>query len=247
MTCLQHGRQQRRNHQLRLTTKDAGAGCVGSSTSSNPLLVRLYVAYLDNEDAAAFIKAVSQRYTTATLQRLSERGQRLTRRAAVMAIGFVAGYEANATLGRCMHDNDRGVRLLAENGIRQLWCRDGSDVQRQTLQIIVRLNVSEQFDEAIQLASQLIDDAPWFAEAWNQRAIAYFHLGRYDDSANDCHQTLELNPYHFGAAVGMAHCYLEMHDAVAALECFRRAIKLNPDLEGVRVQIDYLERSLEES
>ena len=83
--------------------------------------------------------------------------------------------------------------------------------------------------------------------AWNQRAIAYFHLRRCDESANDCHQTLELNPYHFGAADGMAHCYLEMNDAFAALECFRRALRLNPDMEGVRVQVEYLQRSLEGS
>ena len=44
----------------------------------------------------------------------------------------------------------------------------------------------------------------------------------------------------------MAHCYLELGDGFAALECFRRALKLNPDMEGVRAQVQYLERSLEE-
>lgn len=72
-----------------------------------------------------------------------------------------------------------------------------------------------------------------------------YYLERYDDSANDCHQALEINPYHFGAAVGMAHCYLELTDAFAALDCFRRALRLNPDLEGVRSQVQYLEKSLE--
>jgi hypothetical protein len=43
----------------------------------------------------------------------------------------------------------------------------------------------------------------------------------------------------------MGHCYLEMDDPFAALECFRRAVKLNPDLEDVRAQIDYLQRTLE--
>jgi tetratricopeptide (TPR) repeat protein len=43
----------------------------------------------------------------------------------------------------------------------------------------------------------------------------------------------------------MAHSYLEMEDPFAALECFRRALALNPDLEEVRVQISYLERTLE--
>ena len=48
-----------------------------------------------------------------------------------------------------------------------------------------------------------------------------------------------------GAAVGLGHCYLELSDAVGALEAFRRALRMNPDMEGIRAQIQYLERSLE--
>lgn len=215
------------------------------SKSTTPRLIKFYYAYLNDEDAAKFIKSVSGHYTIATLQRLAKFGSHVVRRAGTLALGFIGGYESNAAMGRALHDPDRGVRLLAENCIRQLWCRDGSEPQVHALRAIMRLNTAEQFEEAIDRAEELIEEAPWFAEAWNQRAIAYFHLGRYDDSANDCHQTLELNPYHFGAAVGMAHCYLEMNDAVAALECFRRALNLNPDMEGVRAQVEYLERSLE--
>jgi len=81
--------------------------------------------------------------------------------------------------------------------------------------------------------------------AWNQRAIACFELDLFEDAANDCQQTLELNAYHFAAAAGMAHCYLELNDAFAALECFRRALRINPDLEGIRAQVAYLQRTLE--
>ena len=162
-------------------------------------------------------------------------------------IGFLGSYESNAVIGRALTDSDRGVRMLAENGIRELWCRDGSNAQRQKLQVILRMNASRQFDEAVQLSTEMIDEAPWFAELWNQRAIAYFHLQNFEESANDCHQTLELNPYHFGAACGMAYCYLELSDAMAALECFHRALKLNPSMEGVRAQAQFVQRSLEES
>lgn len=215
--------------------------------SRAPLLIKFYRRYLNDENSASFVTSVCRHYTTATLQRLAGLGDRATRRAATMAIGFAGGYESNATLGRALRDPDRAVRLLAENGIRQIWCRDGNELQRETLQLIIRLNRSRQYEHALRQATRLIDEAPWFAEAWNQRAIAYFHLQRCDESANDCHQTLELNPYHFGAAIGMAHCYLEINDAFAALECFRRALRLNPDMEGVRVQVEYLQRSLEGS
>jgi len=199
------------------------------------------------EDSAAFIKAVSQHYTTATFERLAESGSPISRRAAVLALGFLGGYESNATMGRALGDTDRGVRMLAENGIRQVWCRGGNEVQRQQLGVVIRLNSSQQYEEAIVKATELIEQAPWFAEAWNQRAIAHYAMERFDESVRDCHQTLEINPYHFGAAAGMGQCYLEQGRAAAALESFRRALRLNPSLEGVRAQVAYLQRTLEES
>lgn len=218
---------------------------MGSAKHRTPLLDRLYHQYLEDEDSAAFIHGVAQRYTTCTLERLATAGERITRRAAVLALGYIGQYESNAVLGTSLHDDDRGVRILAENGIRELWCRAGTEAQRQRLSIIVRLNASQQYEQAILQASELIEQAPWFAEAWNQRAIGYYQSGQYERSANDCHQALELNPYHFGAAVGMGHCYLELSDGFAALECFRRAVKLNPSMEDVRAQVEYLERQLE--
>jgi tetratricopeptide (TPR) repeat protein len=45
----------------------------------------------------------------------------------------------------------------------------------------------------------------------------------------------------------MAHCYLDLGEGVAALDCFRRAFDLNPNLDAIRSQIEYLERALEET
>lgn len=212
---------------------------------ATPQLDQLYHRYLDTEESATFIHEVSQHYLLTTLERLATCGQTVSRRAAVLALGMLGNFSHNAILGNALHDKDRAVRLLADNGIRALWRRDGSDRQQQTLQRVCRLNENQQHHAAIEAASDLITEAAWFAEAWNQRAIGHFALEHWEDAANDCHQTLEINPYHFGAAVGMGHCYLEMDDPFAALECFRRAVKLNPDLEDVRAQIDYLQRTLE--
>lgn len=212
---------------------------------ARPVLNAIYARYLSDENTAAFIRAVSQRYLISTLERLVEYGSTTSRRAAALALTFLGSYDSNSALGRALSDRDRCVRVIAENGLRDLWLRDGTQQQQSQLKHIVRLNASEQFDDAIHLATELIDEAPWFAEAWNQRAIAFFQLDRFDESANDCHQALEINPYHFGAAIGEANCYLELNDAYAALECFRRALRVNPDMEEVRSQADQLERMLE--
>ena len=52
---------------------------------------------------------------------------------------------AAAVLDRALTDRDRGVRTLAENGIRALWCRAGNDAQRQQLAIVIRTNAAGQY------------------------------------------------------------------------------------------------------
>jgi tetratricopeptide (TPR) repeat protein len=110
----------------------------------------------------------------------------------------------------------------------------------------MRLNNANRFDQAAREATCLIQEANGFAEAWNQRAIAYYQVERFHDSVRDCQQALELNPYHFPAAIGMGHCHLELFDAVAALDGFRLALSINPDMENVRAQVGYLQRTLED-
>ena len=218
---------------------------MSAASAKAPLLDAFYQRYLTDETSARFVAEVSRYYTLGTLARLAVGGSRTTRRAAVLSIGFLGNFECNDLLGRALHDNDRVVRLLAENGIRELWYRDGSEQQQHQLQSIIRLNNCCRFDQAARDATRLIEEADGFAEAWNQRAIAYYQSERFSESVRDCREAMERNPYHFPAAVGMGHCYLELYDAVAALECFRLALTVNPDMENVRAQVGYLQRTLE--
>jgi tetratricopeptide (TPR) repeat protein len=207
--------------------------------------VTLYRGYLDDQDSGGFVRRFSKHYSPGTLERLAEHHERQARRAAVLALGFVAGYEANHTLGRALLDDDRTVRLLADNAIRAVWARAGSESQRRCLGRIVRLNALRKFEAAVERATELIEEAPALAEAWNLRAIARSHLGRFPESIRDCHQALELNPYHFVAATNMGQAYLRLDNPISALQAFRRALRLNPDLEGVRVQVVRLARQVE--
>ena len=209
-----------------------------------PLLVSHYEEYLATQDSARYMRNVAGAYTMATLERLAKSSDRVTRRAAVLALGVMGDYEANHILGRALTDPDRGVRSLADTGIRTVWQRAGNVYQRAQLQIIIKLVSAKNYSEAIRRATELIEQAPWFAEVWNQRALAHFANGSFDDSVRDCRQALEINPYHFAAAAGMGQCHLRMNNPLAALECFRRALRLNPSMEAVRAQVVQLQRTL---
>ena len=211
-----------------------------------PLIALLYEAFLENADAVAFVDRVRGHYGAGTLERLANHAQREVRRAAVFALGHMAEYTANHTLGRAMLDEDRTVRTLAEAAIRKVWLRVGTDRQRRALALIARLNAARQYREAARHATALLDEATHLAEAWNQRATALFHQEKFAKAIRDCHEALEINPYHFVAATTMGHAYMELDSYVSALENFRRALRLNPGLEGVRVQVVRLARLVEE-
>lgn len=220
---------------------------MSDQSSRLPILRRYYDEYLADGDVAAYIRNVSRHYTTATLERLAVLGNAPDRRAAVFAIGLLGEYESNALLGRALRDPDPTVRSLADDAIRAVWRRAGNEYQRRRLEIILRLNASEHYQEAARLATDLIEQAPWFAEAWNQRAVSHFHLGHLAESIRDCHQALEINPHHYGAAIGMGHCYLRLGQPTLALECFQRALQLNPGLDGIRAHAERIAKSLNEN
>ena len=210
-----------------------------------PNLAKHYQRFLSDENSAQFIKVVSDEYMIGTLSRLFENGDRVTRRAAILAIGFLGDFSCNETIGRALSDSDRAVRLLAEHNIRQLWCRQGSPSERGLLIRLESLNGSNQSEDVVRIATQMLDSNNDLGEAFNQRAIAYSAIGDFENSIQDCQQTLQRNRFHFPAAVGMGQGYLKINDAFTALDCFRLAIDINPDLDCLRGQIRKLERMLD--
>jgi tetratricopeptide (TPR) repeat protein len=164
------------------------------------------------------------------------------RRAAVLAIGLLEDYSANPILGRALYDQDRVVRTLAQRGLEAIWQRHGTQHQREQLQRLIRLNYAGEYDQSAAIAGKLIRLAPWIAEYWHQRAIARFEQRQVHGSLEDYRQTMTLNPFHYPAAVGMAHCYAHLENGARTLESLQAALRINPSLEEVRARINAILR-----
>ena len=209
-----------------------------------PLLSHHYESYLIDQDIDCFLEDVKADYTVGSLERLAVSGDRTARRGAVLALGRLADYRTNTVMGKAMVDSDRGVRTLAENGIRRLWMQVGSPAQRRFLLAINEHLENLEHERAAQLATALVQDAPWISQAWYYRGKAFFQLGQVEASTRDCHQALEINAYHYLAASVMGQAYQQLDNPIAALESFRRALRLNPSMEEVRAQVIHLQRTL---
>lgn len=218
-----------------------------SQQSQHPtLLERFYQEFLRTERSADFVDRVSRHYCLGTLSDLVAKGSRTTRRAAALAVGFLGDYTVIETLGRALHDNDRAVRMLADHGLRQLWFRQGLQHEQLVARRLARLNTRGQHEQALELARQALTENDSLAEVWNQRGLAHYALGEYETAIAASEEALFLNRYHFLAAVGLANCHLQQDSVSAALEAFRLALKINPDLESVRGQILHLEKILDD-
>jgi tetratricopeptide (TPR) repeat protein len=100
--------------------------------------------------------------------------------------------------------------------------------------------------EAITTFSGVIARKPDFAEGWNKRATVYYLAGDYPHSIADCAEVLKRNPLHFGALSGLGQIHTKLAQYEKALDWFRRALEVNPNLAGVEENIRGLEQLLKE-
>ena len=210
------------------------------------VLLRSYQRYLQDGETARFIQSVASRYSVATLQRVLSEGDTYRRRAAALALGFIGDISCTDVLGPLLCDRDRKLRLIVDDSLRAIWSRDGAPEQRHLLDRVMRLNECGEHEQAIKLASDLIDCNNLFAEAYHQRSLALFHVDSIVESIEDCRRVLQLNHFHYAAMIGLGHCHLELGDLLESLYWFRAALETYPDLEPVRVQVRRLEIAIQE-
>ncbi len=198
----------------------------------------------DNRDGLEdFGRKVQAKYTEATLSRLLTSGDPRCRRAAVVALGLVGTMAVNGAVASMLQDRDRLTRYLASDALWAIWSRGYSERYNRELQRLL-----QQSDLRAKLAGldRLVRRASDFAEAFNQRAILYYRLGKFRKAIADCERVMRLNPHHFGAAAGMAQCYLKLNKPRAALRSFRVALAINPNLDDVEETIKAIEDVLGE-
>ena len=168
------------------------------------------------------------------------------RRDAVSQLGEVGTMADAALLVNALRDEDADVRSRAEQAMWRIWARSGDkEVDRLYEVGIEQMNAGD-LRQSIATFTHIIELKPDFAEGWNKRATLYFLAGDLRKSLVDCDEVMKRNPYHFGALAGYAQIYTRLEYYDRALEYSRRALKVNPNLDGVRRNIDLLEHLLEQ-
>jgi tetratricopeptide (TPR) repeat protein len=136
------------------------------------------------------------------------------------------------------------VRLLAAEAAWRIWGRSGDfEIDELFLRGSGELQDGN-FRDALATFDQIVQRKPDFAEGWNKRATIRFLLGDYENSLMDCDEVFKRNPKHFGALAGAGQIHVLLGHPEQALDFFRRALAVNPNLEGPAQMKELIERHL---
>jgi tetratricopeptide (TPR) repeat protein len=167
----------------------------------------------------------------------------------------LAGIERLAEIGRMddvdrvlarLDDPDPQVRELAAAATWQIWSRSGDPAIDKLFARGMDQMEARALEDALATFSLIVKRKPGFAEGWNKRATIHFLLGHFTESLKDCDEVLKRNPKHFGALSGAGQIHLQLGHPDLALDFFRRAVAVNPNLEGAAAMIPVLEELLRE-
>ena len=124
------------------------------------------------------------------------------------------------------------VARAATTAIWELWMTAPDEDAQQLMDFgMARMRVYDN-EAALEVFNELIEYAPDFAEAWNQRAFAKFRMDDFAGSLEDIQEVLEREPNHFGALSGRFRILMQQGRrelAVGTLESLVDIYPLTPE------------------
>lgn len=163
--------------------------------------------------------------------------------APVTRVGFAQEFAATVRgdPAERQEQRERLFRLLRQAGTEAEGLRIAFDIwsywleapDRQAASLMNRaLERRRRYDlsGALTILDDLVERAPQWAEAWNQRATVLFEMGREERSLADVERVLMLEPKHFGAMAGQAIILMRQGRMRAAQSILRRAVEIHPFL-----------------
>jgi tetratricopeptide (TPR) repeat protein len=119
-----------------------------------------------------------------------------------------------------------------EAAIFKVWQQSGSASIDLLMSHGLDAFARKDFDRALFYFNEVVTLQPDFVEGWDKRASVYFLKDNYSAALKDLEQVLRLEPRHFAAMGGLAIILEELGDKKGALDVYRRALKLDPWLDG---------------
>eukprot|EP00532_Pseudo-nitzschia_australis_P000440 CAMPEP_0168188126 /NCGR_PEP_ID=MMETSP0139_2-20121125/15456_1 /TAXON_ID=44445 /ORGANISM="Pseudo-nitzschia australis, Strain 10249 10 AB" /LENGTH=794 /DNA_ID=CAMNT_0008110493 /DNA_START=125 /DNA_END=2509 /DNA_ORIENTATION=+ len=126
------------------------------------------------------------------------------------------------------HAENSDTAAVLSDAFKEIWKGHKDRDIRYKFDTGVNYLLTGKTEEALAVFSEVVDEDPMFAEAWNKAATCEFMIGNLDASMAAAQKTLEIVPDHFQALNGLGLVYNEKKDLIHARDNFRKSIELDP-------------------
>lgn len=136
--------------------------------------------------------------------------------------------------------DDRSAQMI-ESRIEAMNLQSGSDTADLLIARARGEIEAKDYDLSLQLLDATIELAPQFTEAYAQRATVYYLKKDLFRSLADLRVVVAREPRHFGALAGLGVILQDLGQNKLALDAFRRAVALHPNIKALPDMIKRLE------
>jgi arylsulfatase A-like enzyme/tetratricopeptide (TPR) repeat protein len=160
----------------------------------------------------------------------------------LMALGYIGGFTAHSKLAKAENLPDPKDKILLFNRIKQA---EGASADKN-------------YDEALKLIGEVIQEDPRIMEARNVRAQIYLELDRTEEAVLESQEALKIDSEYEAAIFTLAQSYKKLKKYNEAIAGFNRLIQLDPrdpkpylnlgeiyiDTKDLDKAISYLEKAI---
>jgi tetratricopeptide (TPR) repeat protein len=215
-----------------------------SPTVDPDQFVRTVQPVLERKDLPGLMGLLKRLWTAEQIVGLLASQHCDARKVAALSLSLVGCDHCLPALAQQLKDADPMVNQMAEHAIWSIWFRGGSTEANHHVCRGAKAIDRGDYQHAITHFDAALQIFPNFPEAYNQRALVKYLLERFDDSIADCKKAVELMPIHFGAWAGMGHCNAHQGRLIEAVDCYQKALSINPHMCQVRQTVDELQAQI---
>ena len=105
---------------------------------------------------------------------------------------------------------------------------------------------NKQLLKAARIFTDVINQDPKWAEAWNKRATVLYMIGDYQGSQDDINKVLEIEERHFGALAGQGLVNIQLENYEKAIKSYERAKEIYPTMQSPDIMIKQIEELIKQ-
>ncbi|WP_415284478.1 tetratricopeptide repeat protein [Candidatus Pelagibacter sp. Uisw_130] len=154
--------------------------------------------------------------------------------------------DLNNLFNQLQNINNSKSAALLEQEIWSIWNKHPNDLRlTEKLEFGTELMQYGDYNYALKVFSNVLENDPKWSEAWNKRATVYFLMSQFTNSLNDIDKVLDIEPRHFGALSGQARIFIKLQEYEKAIKSIENSLKFYPSFKS-RELIPEIERLIRE-